>query len=54
MGEKKQLKKTFIWQTVILNLPSGKKYVPLDPWVSKDREDGNVESDMFIYLDDVR
>ena len=46
--------KNFSWHTVILNLTSGKEYVPSEPWVSKVKKYGNVESDIFINVDYLR
>ena len=42
------------WHTLRLNLPSGRSYTSYNPWVSKVRKDGNLESEVFIYVHAVR
>ena len=37
-----------------MNLPGLEMYNPSRPWVSKVREDGKIESDVFWYIDDGR
>ena len=54
MGNKKGDNYPFSWNTVRLDLPSGESYTSSDPLVSKVRKDGNVASELFIYVDDVR
>jgi hypothetical protein len=53
-GVKDDPKNPFQWEDVVLNLPDQPEYDPTYPWVYKRRRDGNIASDIFLYVDDGR
>jgi hypothetical protein len=46
-------KNEFRWVRVRLNFPGNHDYGPSIPWVSKVREDGQIASDLFTFVDDL-
>lgn len=54
MGDRHCRSNPFRWERVQLNLPTMEGYDPQLPWVAKIRGDGSLDSDIFLYVDDVR
>jgi hypothetical protein len=54
MGCDGREKNPFQWETVKLNLPGSKGYDPCDSWITKRRKDGQIECDVFTFVDDER
>jgi hypothetical protein len=55
MGDHLDATNVFKWASVRLKLPGLPEYNPRVQWVSKIRkEDGRVDVDLFIYIDDFR
>lgn len=54
-GDKDDPRNPFLWKDAELNLPGQQPdYDPTYPWVYKRRCDGNIASDVFVYVDDGR
>lgn len=53
-GSRHDQENPFKWDTVVYNLPGSEKYDPTRPWVMKIRTDGNLASEVYIYVDDGR
>ena len=54
MGNKEEDANPFQWDHVLFNLPGSEDYDPSLPWVAKIRTDGEISSDIFLYIDDCR
>jgi hypothetical protein len=54
LGDPKDASNVFQWKEVRLKLPAIAEYDPSNAWVANVREDGRVEADLFIYMDDFR
>jgi hypothetical protein len=55
LGDRKDRKKIFRWESVQMNLPGLSSYDPRLPWVSKIRiNDGSIAANLIIYIDDGR
>jgi hypothetical protein len=54
LGDPKDASNVFQWEEFRLNLSGMVEYDPSKAWVAKVREDGRVEADLFIYMDDFR
>jgi hypothetical protein len=52
MGDPNDLSNVLQWKEVRLNLPGMAEYFPPMVWMAKVREDGQVTTDLFIYMDD--
>ena len=53
-GERKDSLNPLQWIHAKLNLPGDESYKPKLPWVMKVISDGNLASEVFIYMDDDR
>ena len=53
-GERNYPLNPFQWSHSKPNLTGDESYTPKLPWVTKVRSDGHLESEVFIYVDDVR
>ena len=53
-GSRHDQENPFQWDKVVYNLPGSEKYDPTRPWVMKIRTDGNLASEVYIYVDDGR
>jgi hypothetical protein len=51
-GNRSDSTNPFKWDQVVLNLPGTPKYDTSFPWVYKVRKDGQIASDVFLYVDD--
>ena len=53
-GDRQDQSNPFRWDSIQLNLPGDRNYNPALPWVAKLRRDGELATDFYIYVDDVR
>ena len=53
-GERNYPLNPFQWSHANLNMTGDESYTPKLPWATKVREDGHLESEVFIYVDDGR
>jgi hypothetical protein len=53
-GDRRDRDNPFNWEKVVFNLPVSKGYRSDLPWVMKVRFDGNLEVEIFVYVDDGR
>ena len=54
LGNRRDGENPFQWSRVAMNLPGDTNYDPSKPWVAKVRRDGELASDVFLYVDDAR
>jgi hypothetical protein len=53
-GDRRDPTNVYGWDNVKLNLPGSDDYNPNRPWVYKERLDGKIAADLFIFVDDLR
>ena len=54
MGNIQDNKNTFKWKRVVNNLPGTSMYDCCRTWVYKERSDGSIEADLFVYVENGR
>ncbi|KAL7556655.1 hypothetical protein ACA910_017593 [Epithemia clementina (nom. ined.)] len=54
LGDQHNPSNIFCWSQVELNLPGSTSYDPSRSWVQKVREDGQLATDVHLYVDDLR
>ena len=51
LGDKQDLENTFEWARFVRNLLGTTTYDCCRPWVYKERSDGSIADDLFVYVD---
>ena len=51
MGEKQYKRNSFKLERVVNNLPGTSAYDFCQPWVYKERRNGSIAADLFVYVD---
>ena len=54
LGDRRESSNTFIRERVVVNFPGSEGYDCKRHWLYKDREDGLIATDLFIYVDNRR